>query len=379
MFPPETIAGAQLAAQQYNIPVATILGIVEQESGGVVYALVSGRQEPVVRHEGHYLYQRLKGDALDLAVKEGLAAPKAGAIPNPASQQDRWDKLITPAMLINPQAEIESCSWGVGQVMGAHWSKLGFPSAVDFLTQVRSGVSMQIDVMMRYCKEFNLIDELQRGDFVGFTRGYNGSGNVDSYSASIKKKVAAWAVTYPATTKVDGIPVIDKTSAINSKTMLRMGTSGAAVRELQSLLVRAGYAVKVDGDFGPATKEAVVEFQKFKGLEADGIAGPKTLACLSQYKIDPSEAPGVPGPVEALVQTPEGRQGAALAGGSAIVTAAINPALVVLKPLVGHGGYIDYTYTGLTVLGVALVLGGVAWSAIGWHRANTTRGVEGAK
>lgn len=63
--------------------------------------------------------------------------------------------------------------------------------------------------------------------------------------------------------------------------MLRRGDSGDAVRALQSALAEAGFRPgMLDGDFGPATEAAVVAFQRSRGLLADGIAGPRTLAAL---------------------------------------------------------------------------------------------------
>jgi peptidoglycan hydrolase-like protein with peptidoglycan-binding domain len=380
-----TIQASMAASSKYKVPLATVLGVVEQESAGIIFAKVDGRDEPVVRHEGHYLHKRLKGAQLEQAIKKGLASRKVGGVKNPSSQQARWDKLLRPAMAINKPMEVESVSWGVGQVMGAHWAKLGFTSAEALMDYARSGIEAQIDIMMRYCKEFKLIDELQRGDFVGFTRGYNGTGAVGSYSTSMEKKAKAWAKKFPAgaTTRVsqgtvDGINVVSPVRTKNAQTMLRMGTEGAAVRQLQSLLVRAGYAVEVDGDFGPDTKDAVMELQAKHGLEVDGIAGPQTLKLLDEYKVDPEEQPGVPGPAEAVVQTPEGRQGAVAAIGAGSITAAIDPARDALLPLVGTGGPVDTIYAVMTVAGVAITLGGIAWAGYGWWRANSTRGVKHA-
>jgi peptidoglycan hydrolase-like protein with peptidoglycan-binding domain len=47
--------------------------------------------------------------------------------------------------------------------------------------------------------------------------------------------------------------------------------------KLQEALNKAGFAVSVDGEFGPGTDKAVKEFQQKNGLKADGIVGPSTL------------------------------------------------------------------------------------------------------
>lgn len=60
----------------------------------------------------------------------------------------------------------------------------------------------------------------------------------------------------------------------------KRGSRGEMVRQIQKALAGAGLRVIVDGNFGPITEEAVKEFQKQKGLKADGIVGPATLALL---------------------------------------------------------------------------------------------------
>src|SRR5438132_13693335 len=64
-------------------------------------------------------------------------------------------------------------------------------------------------------------------------------------------------------------------------TPLRQGSSGPEVTELQQKLKDLGFDPNgVDGNFGPGTRDAVITFQQRKGLQADGIAGPATLAAL---------------------------------------------------------------------------------------------------
>lgn len=64
-------------------------------------------------------------------------------------------------------------------------------------------------------------------------------------------------------------------------TAFRLGDQGEEVAEIQMILVRLGYDVIADGEFGPSTVEAVKAFQKSKKLTADGLVGAKTYAALT--------------------------------------------------------------------------------------------------
>ena len=59
--------------------------------------------------------------------------------------------------------------------------------------------------------------------------------------------------------------------------VLRLGSKGIDVRKLQEKL-----GIKVDGIFGPKTKQAVIKFQQVNLLQADGVVGPKTNQALNQ-------------------------------------------------------------------------------------------------
>ena len=62
---------------------------------------------------------------------------------------------------------------------------------------------------------------------------------------------------------------------------LSSGSRGEKVEELQKRLQALGYYDgEIDGQFGPGTKAAVVDFQKNNGLDTDGLAGTETLNLL---------------------------------------------------------------------------------------------------
>ncbi|MBQ7857319.1 MAG: peptidoglycan-binding protein [Oscillospiraceae bacterium] len=53
------------------------------------------------------------------------------------------------------------------------------------------------------------------------------------------------------------------------------------VEALQTLLSgHTGYALGVDGSFGPATEETLRAFQRDNALQVDGSCGPATWAAL---------------------------------------------------------------------------------------------------
>lgn len=64
--------------------------------------------------------------------------------------------------------------------------------------------------------------------------------------------------------------------------VLKRGSKGSAVRELQEQLVTLGYKVAVDGDFGPGTEDAVHHLQKSFGYTVDGKVGDGTRFLINQ-------------------------------------------------------------------------------------------------
>lgn len=79
-------------------------------------------------------------------------------------------------------------------------------------------------------------------------------------------------------------------------TILRHGSRGDEVKDLQEQLIRMGYDCgTADGIFGRRTEEAVKEFQKEHGLAADGIVGEQTQKALG-WDTDVDPTPPAPDP-----------------------------------------------------------------------------------
>lgn len=75
-----------------------------------------------------------------------------------------------------------------------------------------------------------------------------------------------------------------KASGTVTLPLVKRGSTGAAVEDLQEKLNAASYRNKktldVDGEFGPLTQSQVIHFQMDRGLDPDGEVGPITWAAL---------------------------------------------------------------------------------------------------
>lgn len=92
--------------------------------------------------------------------------------------------------------------------------------------------------------------------------------------------IAADGVVGPVTWSKLGSSSGSVSSGSSSSTsypgLLRVGSSGAAVKTLQQALANKGYSLSADGAFGPITQSAVKSFQSSQGIAVDGVVGPVT-------------------------------------------------------------------------------------------------------
>jgi len=276
MFSAEVKKEIEAVAREAGLEAAALLAIAEVESGGRAFAIVNGKHEPLIRFEGHY-FDRFVEDGRRAEVRaKGLASPRMGAVKNPASQAARW-RLLEAAMAIDREAALQSVSWGIGQVMGSHWKALGYRSVDSLVAEARSGVVGQVRLMLRFLEANGLIDVIRARDWAAFARAYNGPRyKVHRYDSRIAAAHARYSRGAVAAPRGD---------------LLRRGSRGEAVVDLQRMLTAAGYPLAQDGSFGPATGRAVERFQADHDLAVDAVAGPATMAALKKA-VSGAKAPG---------------------------------------------------------------------------------------
>lgn len=329
MFAKSVISKVSSLAKSLGVEPAALLAVAEVESAGVY----SWNGRPPIRFEGHYFYKLLSGAKRAKAVKMGLASPRAGAVKNPSSWDARY-ALLQRAREIDADAANASTSWGLGQVMGAHWKKLGFVNVAALVRLAESGVDGQIELMARYIRVFGLVDELQRKGWAEFAHQYNGK-NYRSNRYDVKM-----AAAYKTYSKVTAGWVDSKGEIVNGND---------SVKGIQRDLKRLGfYNGTVDGIDGPQTTAAVKKFQRANGLVADGKYGKMTDEAVDAEiaKLDKKSADN------------NVRNGG-VATGVGAATEVVNEQVSHLEMFTGYSDVITYIVITLVMVGLGLTVYGL--------------------
>lgn len=133
---------------------------------------------------------------------------------------------------------------------------------------------VSLRIACEYWKRRKINPDCDRDDIITVTRkingGLNGLEHRRRYTAKAKAAVA----------RIEGFIIAGGNP--DKRPVLHRGSVGEAVGDLQEQLHDLGYPLAIDGDFGPATELAVMEFQSAHRLKADGIVGKKMWTALER-------------------------------------------------------------------------------------------------
>jgi hypothetical protein len=177
------------AAVDLACDVASIYAVKEVESKGKGY-LPSG--DPIILFERHVFRKRLIAKGISVAgLPEDICNAKMGGYFGGQAEHTRLAK----AVLIDRDSALESCSWGLFQVMGYHWKALGYPTLQSFINAMFKNEDGQLDAFTKYVLlDRNLLKALREKNWAKFAEGYNGPAYTrNQYDVKLKNAYAKWA------------------------------------------------------------------------------------------------------------------------------------------------------------------------------------------
>ncbi|WP_319530835.1 N-acetylmuramidase domain-containing protein [uncultured Cohaesibacter sp.] len=257
-------------ASRIGCEVTVLRAILEVESGGDDY---DDQGRLIILPEKHVFHRQLPKSLRKKALSLRLSASKWSranykGLGGKGSDQ-RWNLMERWARL-DEEAALKSASYASFQGMGFNHRLCGYATVSEYVLSLAQSSTHCVEAFLSFLENSGLADELREKDWEGIARRYNGSGQVAYYSSLMRKAYA----------RLGGSEDGRKSKPSSRLAMLRLGSSGYLVKALQERLCDLGYHVKVDSDFGPATRRAVVAFQVDHGLKTDGLVGPKTQAAL---------------------------------------------------------------------------------------------------
>lgn len=257
-FPSE--AAIQRMADRIGCDIAAIKAVIEVEASGEWY---KPNGSFVRRFEPHHLPAHLQKAV-------GFSGNWRDSLRLTAR---RRAEMFLKSHAMDAEAACKAASWGAFQIMGFNAHRSGFSGAVAMVQAFEEDIQAQLDAFTNFVFTINADGDIRAHNWTAFARKYNGSGQPHVYAAKIER----------AYTKHN--------SGKGTSVLLRLGSRGNSVVELQRALFSRGYSVAVDGHFGPQTDEAVRRFQQDNSLPVDGLVGARTWDALKNVPHLPKPEP----------------------------------------------------------------------------------------
>ncbi len=207
-------------------------------------------RRPTILFERHIFY-RLTGGAFKTTYP-GICNPIQGGYGPPgAYQYTRLDQAVA----LNPDAALQSTSWGIGQVLGEYFSLAGYPDVETMVAAMIDSEGAQLGAFCAYLQSTRLAAPLRAHDWVSFARGYNGPDYAaNHYDTQLRA----------AFQRFSSGPLPD----LN-------------VRAAQLYLTLRGFSPDgIDGISGQHTLDAILNFQTRVGLPQTGNLDDETMSAL---------------------------------------------------------------------------------------------------
>ena len=115
--------------------------------------------------ERHY-FHRLTNGRFDADHPE-ISAKSAGGYGSASAHQ--YDRLRI-ALQLDEAAALQSASWGLGQIMGSHFAKLGYATPVEMVETCARSEGEQLTAIAKFLIAEGLVDVIREKNWAHFAR-----------------------------------------------------------------------------------------------------------------------------------------------------------------------------------------------------------------
>jgi hypothetical protein len=162
-----TFSDLAAAAKLLRTDIPEIRAVAQKEGGGAGFQ--NGRV--IIRFEGH-IFRRLTGKKFDRS-HPTLSHPYMLKCPYNGGQNNEYQRLAI-AMQLDPEAAMQSCSWGMFQIMGFHYRICGFKTIHAFVDAMKEGVGTQLLIFCKFLIAQGLDDDLREHRWAAYALRFNG-------------------------------------------------------------------------------------------------------------------------------------------------------------------------------------------------------------
>ncbi len=161
-----------LAARELGVEPEALIAVATVESKGAGF---DRDGFPIILFERHKFYKNANRSKRNdwYRSQPAICNPKGTPRGGYGSMADQRRKFSI-AFRLDPDAAMMACSWGAFQELGENYDDYGFDTVGEFVDQMKAGIDGQLDIFIRSIRKRGLVDELQRHDWRGFARNYNG-------------------------------------------------------------------------------------------------------------------------------------------------------------------------------------------------------------
>lgn len=168
-----SLSDIELAATELDVSMATIAAVAEVESNGCGFFDCT---RPSMLFERHVFYRQVNKKDKSLAAVLSQKYPnisnqKPGGYTGGSGEYQRFNI----AYMLDKDAAIGACSWGMFQIMGYHFSLLGYESAEAFKLDMEMSERNQLLALVKFIKaDTNMHKALKGHKWAEFAKRYNG-------------------------------------------------------------------------------------------------------------------------------------------------------------------------------------------------------------